>query len=157
MAIPVHIFIPLVLVAFFGMEAVSYLAHRYVYHGIGWRFHESHHSRRTGVFEKNDVFPAFFASCAIVLMAVSVYVPGFAVFLPISIGISMYGMTYFFIHDLYVHRRNRRLRLRIPVLLEIKRAHAIHHADGGEPYGLLFFHRDDRYRRQRQPREEEVV
>ena len=65
-----------------------------------------------------------------------------------AIGVSAYGLVYFFVHDLYIHRRARWLPLRIPFLLEVKKAHAIHHKYGGEPFGLLFFFRKEEVRRQ---------
>jgi beta-carotene 3-hydroxylase len=126
------------------MEFVSYLAHRFIYHGIGWIFHKSHHSRRDGVFEWNDIFPMCFSAIAISVMAWGVMDPSRADAVAIAIGVSAYGMIYFFIHDLYIHRRAKWLRIRIPFLQKVKRAHAIHHAYGGEPYGLLLFWKLDK-------------
>ncbi len=136
-------FVVIVTGSFVAMEFVSYLAHRFVYHGIGWIFHKSHHEPRNGVFERNDVFPLFFASLAIGMMAFGLANPQRADIVALSIGISTYGMIYFFIHDLYVHRRVPWLKLRIPFLRKLKRAHAIHHAYGAEPYGLLLFMKID--------------
>ena len=130
------------LFAFMAMELVSYLAHRYLYHGIGWVFHKSHHSRREGPFELNDIFPMIFAtiSIALILWGLAADLPAIVA---AAVGVSAYGMLYFFVHDLYIHRRIRSLPLRIPFLLAVKKAHAIHHKYGGEPYGLLlFFTRD---------------
>ena len=132
-----------ILISFAMMEFVSYLAHRFLYHGIGWIFHRSHHEPRAGVFEWNDIFPAMFASITITLMALTVDDAGQSDVFAAAIGIGLYGMVYFFIHDLYVHRRAKWLKIRIPFLLKLKRAHAIHHAYGGEPYGLLLFFKLD--------------
>jgi beta-carotene 3-hydroxylase len=144
------------LVSFGAMEFVSYLAHRYVYHGPGWVFHKSHHEPRHGIFEWNDIFPMFFASITIILMALTVDdAPASTVFAA-AVGIGSYGMVYFFIHDLYVHRRAKWLKIRIPFLLKLKRAHAIHHAYGGEPYGLLLFFKLDQLKSMN-TREDEVV
>ena len=132
-------FFLITLSAFVGMEFVSYLVHRFVYHGFLWVIHKSHHSRREGAFELNDVFPVVFAAIAIPLMVGGVSDPDAVTMLGISIGMTLYGAVYFFIHDLYVHRRVKRFRLHLPFLLTIKKAHAIHHRYGGEPYGLLFF------------------
>jgi beta-carotene 3-hydroxylase len=131
----------IVVLCFIGMEFVSYLLHRFVYHGLLWVFHKSHHEPRRGIFERNDVFPVVLAGITITLMILGLANPGKGELVAASIGITAYGAVYFFVHDLYVHRRARRLSLRIPFLLNIKRAHAIHHRYGGEPYGLLlFFH-----------------
>jgi beta-carotene 3-hydroxylase len=127
------------IVSFLLMEIVSYLAHRFVYHGIGWVFHRSHHSKREGPFELNDIFPTIFAAISILLMA---YSYGFAErewLFAVACGVAAYGIIYFLIHDVYIHRRIPVLSLRVPFLLRLKKAHAIHHAFGGEPYGLLFF------------------
>jgi beta-carotene 3-hydroxylase len=56
-----------------------------------------------------------------------------------SIGITAYGAVYFIVHDLYVHRRMKRFPLKLRFLARVKRAHAVHHRFGGEPYGLLLF------------------
>src|SRR5512140_771643 len=97
------IFLLIIVGSFIVMEFVSYLAHRFIYHKLLWVFHRSHHSPRKGPFELNDVFPVFFAASAITLMAIGVADPGRNHLLAMSIGITAYGMVYFFIHDLYVH------------------------------------------------------
>ncbi len=138
------------------MEFVSYLAHRFVYHGIGWMFHKSHHEPREGVFEWNDIFPMIFASITIGLMLFGLADPDRSDIVAASVGITAYGLVYFFIHDLYVHRRAKWLKLRIPILIKLKQAHAIHHRYGGEPYGLLLFFNAERVRQERVT-EDEVV
>jgi beta-carotene 3-hydroxylase len=142
--------------SFAAMEFVSYLAHRYIYHGIGWVFHKSHHEPRKGVFEMNDIFPMTFASIAIAVFAYSFGDPTRSDVVATATGISSYGMMYFFIHDLYVHRRAKWMKLRIPFLLKLKRAHAIHHAYGGEPYGLLLFFKLDQLKNMK-TQEDDVV
>lgn len=142
--------------SFAAMEFVSYLAHRYIYHGIGWVFHKSHHEPRKGVFEMNDIFPMTFASIAIAVFAYSFGDPTRADIVALAVGISAYGIVYFFIHDLYVHRRAKWMRLKIPLLLKLKRAHAIHHAYGGEPYGLLLFFKLDQLKNMK-TQEDDVV
>ena len=126
-------------IAFCAMEGVSYLAHRFVYHKLLWVFHRSHHQPRNGLFEWNDIFPLFFSSVCIVLMYIAVQEPNGQDLLALAVGTAMYGTVYFFIHDLYVHRRARWLTFRIPYLQRVKKAHMIHHLYGGEPYGLLVF------------------
>lgn len=128
-----------VAVTFVGMEVFSYLVHRFLYHGLLWIVHRSHHAPRTGPFEWNDVFPFFFSSAAIAMLLVALTPPVNGHLLAVGIGVSLYGMVYFTIHDLYVHRRVKNISLRIPFLLRLKKAHALHHRTGGEPYGLLFF------------------
>jgi beta-carotene 3-hydroxylase len=139
-----------------AMEGVSYLVHRFVYHGLLWRLHKSHHTPRKGAFELNDVFPVFFATLSIILMMYAISDDGRHEVFAISIGITVYGIIYFLIHDLYIHRRIPSLSLKIPILLAIKKAHTIHHRYGGEPYGLLLFFNLNDVRSQRISDEAEV-
>jgi len=131
-----------------AMEFVAYAAHRFVYHGFLWVLHRSHHTPRKGAFELNDLFPLFFAGVSVALFLYGMADPDRADLVAVSIGVSLYGVVYFFIHDVYIHRRIKSLPLRIPLLLTMKKAHAIHHRDGGEPFGLLFFANPDRVRRE---------
>lgn len=128
------------LIAFVAMEFVAYLAHRYVYHGLLWIFHKSHHTPRKGLFEWNDVFPLFFASVAIVTIWYAVETPIRVDLLAGALGVTLYGIVYSFVHDIYVHRRIPGVVFRSAYLQRVKKAHMVHHATGGEPYGLLFFH-----------------
>ena len=122
-------------VAFVAMEGFTYLAHRFVMHGIGWALHRSHHEASADWFETNDLFPCAGAAVAMVGFAV-----GFNVPLPglvaVGLGITAYGAAYMFVHDLYIHGRLGRLPEMAP-LERLRRAHAIHHLFRGEPYGML--------------------
>jgi beta-carotene 3-hydroxylase len=126
-------------IAFVAMEGVSYLAHRYVYHKLLWRFHKSHHTPRTGPFEKNDVFPLFFAAVSIVIIWIAMGDPLRGDLLALALGVTLYGLIYFFLHDIYVHRRVPGVVFRYSYLRRLKKAHMVHHTYGKEPYGLLFF------------------
>ena len=60
----------------------------------------------------------------------------------IGVGISLYGLTYFLIHDVYIHQRFRWFRqLDSTYSRGILRAHGAHHAkttkEDGESFGLL--------------------
>ena len=132
-------FLLVVALTFVGMELVSYLIHRFIYHRLLWFIHKSHHTQREGPFELNDIFPLFFAAVSVVFLVVGLGEEGRPDLLAASVGIILYGTVYFVVHDLYVHRRVKSVRLRIPFLLPLKKAHAIHHRYGEEPYGLLFF------------------
>jgi beta-carotene 3-hydroxylase len=128
--------------AFVAMEAVSYLAHRFVMHGFGMGWHRSHHAggaavmQRTG-FEANDLFPVTFAAVTILTMTAGVTLPSFHPLFEVGIGVTAYGAAYAFVHDVYVHGRLGRLP-RLPGLEWLKDAHELHHRFGGEPYGMLF-------------------
>jgi beta-carotene 3-hydroxylase len=61
----------------------------------------------------------------------------------IGIGISIYGLIYFLIHDVYIHKRFSWFRqLENPYSVAILRAHGAHHAkqtkEHCESFGLLF-------------------
>ncbi len=132
-------FIAILLAAFVAMEFFSYLVHRFVYHRVFWFLHKSHHTPRSGLFEWNDVFPMVFSSISIVLIWYAVEDAGGNDLLALMIGVSLYGLVYLVIHDLYVHRRMKSLTFRVPYLQAVKKAHMVHHQTGGEPYGLLLF------------------
>lgn len=138
-----------IVVSFAAMEFVSYLAHRYVYHGLGWLFHKNHHEPHGGVFEWDDIFPLIFSSITISQMLFGLADPDRGDIVAFSLGIAAYGLIYFFIHDLYIHRRTIWLKLRIPFLIKLKQAHAMHHRYGGEPYGRLLFLNIERVRQER--------
>lgn len=132
----------IVVVAFVVMEPVTYLAHRFVFHGVGIVLHRSHHRRWSapsdtdGRLEANDVFPVVFASMTMVALAVGFNVDGWSVLLPICAGVTVYGAAYAYVHDVYIHgrlgaRRARRSLDRLAI------AHSLHHRYGGEPYGML--------------------
>ena len=125
-----------VLFSFAAMEAVSYLAHRFVMHGFGMGWHRSHHRRTESRFEKNDLFPVTFAAITILAMTAGVSFPSLELLYTVGIGVTLYGMAYLFVHDVYIHARLGRLPTLAP-LEWLKESHRIHHLFGGEPYGML--------------------
>ncbi len=122
-------------VAFVVMEGFTYLLHRYVMHGVGWALHRSHHKPAADWFEANDLFPCIGAAVAMLGFAL-----GFNVPLPglvaVGAGVTAYGAAYMFVHDVYIHGRLFRVP-EVAVLERLRRAHAIHHLSGGEPFGML--------------------
>lgn len=89
--------------ALLGTEGLAWATHRHVMHGPLWCWHRSHHEPRTTTFEKNDLFAVVFALPAIALIAIGVHLWFWA--LPVGLGMTAYGMIYFFFHDGLVHRR----------------------------------------------------
>ena len=126
----------IVLLAFLSMEAVSYLAHRFVMHGPGMGLHRSHHRPTASRFEANDLFPVTFAAVTILVMAAGATLPSLEVLFRVGVGVTLYGAAYAFVHDVYIHARLGRLPVIAP-LEWLKDAHRIHHLFGGEPYGML--------------------
>ena len=122
-------------VAFVAMEGFTYLAHRFVMHGIGWALHRSHHEASADWFEANDLFPCIGAAFAMVGFAVGFNgpLPGLGA---VGLGVIAYGAAYMCVHDLYIHGRLGRLPEMAP-LERLRRAHAIHHLFRAEPYGML--------------------
>lgn len=127
----------LVLGAFVLMEPAAYLVHRFVMHGRLGAWHRSHHRVRTTAFEANDLYPVVGAAISIVVIALGTAVDSLASLAWIGAGITLYGLGYVLVHDLYIHRRIP-FAWRCGPLDRVREAHRIHHLWAGEPYGFLF-------------------
>jgi len=129
------------LVAFVAMEPLTYAAHRWLMHGPAERLHRSHHrnaARATAErWEANDLFPLAFGAIVVALMAVGFNLNGWGLLVPACVGVTVYGVAYATVHDLYVHRRFVRTTRTVPVLEWLAEAHRMHHRTNGEPYGML--------------------
>jgi beta-carotene 3-hydroxylase len=131
--------VPLVVGAFLGMEALVYLSHRFVMHGPGMPIHKSHHQRRPEPgWERNDLYPLMGSALAMTGFGLGLNVRGMEALLPVAIGLTVYGAAYFFVHDVYIHRRLGWFGAQLAVCERLKAAHRIHHLWGGEPFGMLF-------------------
>jgi beta-carotene 3-hydroxylase len=59
--------------------------------------------------------------------------------LPIAIGIFMYGLAYFIVHDVFIHQRFKILRnIDNKYARGLRRAHKIHHKHLGKKDGECF-------------------
>lgn len=125
-----------VLAALAGMEAVSYLTHRFVMHGFGIGLHRSHHQPSDGGFERNDLYPLMFSSIAVMAFGFGTAMASRTLVL-MGAGITLYGVSYLFVHEIYIHRRLPLVSRQYRLLEWLKRSHRIHHLYGGEPYGML--------------------
>lgn len=123
--------------AFLGMEGVSYLAHRFLMHGPGMGWHRSHHVPTEGAFEKNDLYPLTASSLAISAFALGTWGPQVRPLVLVGAGMTLYGLSYLFVHEVYIHRRLGPGTWTVAVLERLKEAHRVHHLFGGEPYGML--------------------
>lgn len=125
--------------AFFGMEGVAWLSHKYIMHGIGWFLHKDHHKKESnGFFELNDFFFLIFAFPGITLMYIGMK-GNFNYFFWVGLGISLYGFAYIMVHDILVHQRFRFLRKVDSFYLKaIRRRHKMHHKHIGRKDGKLF-------------------
>ncbi|MFD0963995.1 beta-carotene hydroxylase [Pseudofulvibacter geojedonensis] len=126
------------------MEGITWCTHKYIMHGLGWYLHEDHHQPGYNhVFEKNDAFFVVFAIPSILLFYFGIR-PELNYLFFIALGILFYGIAYFLVHDVLIHRRfkwfdktnNRYFRA-------ARKAHKIHHKhlgkEDGECFGMLFF------------------
>lgn len=133
----------LVIFVFVLMEGATWLIHKYVMHGFLWVLHRDHHDHSTeGHFEKNDYFFVIFALPAIALMYFGAK-QEFNYLFYIGLSITLYGMAYFFVHDIFIHQRIKIFRkTQSPYFLALRRAHKQHHKhlgkEDGECFGFLY-------------------
>ena len=129
-------------ITFLTMEFMAWFSHKYIMHGFLWVLHKDHHKKNhNSWFEKNDLFFIFYAvvsSVFVIMWGEYNFWPG----LPIGIGIFCYGLTYFFIHDIFIHQRFKLLRnTNNRYAKALRRAHKIHHKHldrkDGECFGML--------------------
>ncbi len=102
--------------------------------------HKSHHQPTKSLFEWNDLFALLFAGISLYLMYIDREVFGYRFF--IGLGITLYGLIYFVIHDWFIHRRFKTFKSNNRYLSSIRKAHKIHHKNIGKnnskAFGLLF-------------------
>jgi len=98
----------IVLLTVAAMELVAALAHKYIMHGWGWGWHESHHEPRTSWFEVNDLYAVVFAVLAIVLIALGTW--GVWPLQWIGAGMTLYGALYFMERLYLAHRLHHAVR-----------------------------------------------
>ncbi len=125
------------IVGFVAMEISGWFIHKFIMHGPLWNIHQSHHRHTDGYFELNDLFSLLFGSIAILLIFLGVGTLDYRFW--IGIGISAYGMSYFFLHDVLIHRRIKYFkRPKKGYLAGIFKAHQAHHATKGKNGSVSF-------------------
>jgi len=127
---------------FIFMEGVAWFTHKFVMHGLLWVLHKDHHQKKPHFFEKNDAFFLIFAIPSILLFFFGAKA-GFNWMFYIGLGILLYGIAYFIIHDIVIHQRFKWFtRSNNSYIKTIKRAHKMHHKHlnkhQGESFGMLF-------------------
>lgn len=129
-----------VLITIILMECFSWLIHKYLFHGPLWFMHKSHHEKSNSFLEWNDLFAILFAALSLYLMYIDKANLGYKFF--IGVGITLYGLIYFVVHDWFVHRRFKTFKSNNAYLKTIRKAHKIHHKNMGKKnskaFGLLF-------------------
>lgn len=125
------------------MEGMAWFSHKYIMHGFLWSLHKDHHVKnKKSWFERNDLFFVFYAFVSaffVILWGEFSFFPGLA----IAIGIFAYGVTYFIVHDIFIHQRFKIWkRVNNRYAKAVRRAHKIHHKhltkEDGECFGMLF-------------------
>ena len=132
-------------VSFIGMELASWFIHKYIMHGPLWNIHKTHHQHSNSPLELNDLFSLFFGGISVVLIVWGLntqnpFMSG------TGLGIALYGLVYFILHDLFIHRRIKMFRKsRSPYLNALAEAHRDHHKsrekEPGTSFGLLWVNR----------------
>ena len=130
------------LITFLFMEGVTWFTHKFIMHGLLWYFHRDHHQPTPGFFEKNDFFFLIFAIPSFLLMLFGAS-SGFDARFYIGLGIMMYGMGYFLVHDVLIHQRFNWLNRTNNIYFRaLRKAHKVHHKhlgkEDGECFGMLF-------------------
>ncbi|HPR01696.1 MAG: sterol desaturase family protein [Lewinellaceae bacterium] len=129
------------LITYSAMEFVAWFTHKYIMHGVLWSWHRDHHVHEPGFFEKNDRFFLIFA-----IPSATFFILGSTTELTwmiwAGLGILLYGVTYFLVHDVFIHQRFKWFRnTNNAYFRAIRRAHKIHHKhltkEDGECFGML--------------------
>lgn len=133
----------IVLTAFVAMEGVAWFTHKYIMHGVGWFLHKDHHRKESeGFFEHNDFFFLIFALPGIAGLFWGMR-NGYNWAFWMGLGITLYGLAYFLVHDIFIHQRFKILRNSDNAYFKaIRRAHKVHHKhlvkEEGECFGMLW-------------------
>lgn len=132
----------IIILVFIIMEAVAWFTHKYIMHGFLWSLHKDHHTPHKGFFEKNDWFFLIFAVPAF-LFILSGTRHSDEISLAIGTGITLYGIAYFLIHEVLIHRRFQWFKNTSNTYLRaVKKAHQTHHKtlkkEHATCFGMLF-------------------
>ena len=124
------------------MEAITWVTHKYVMHGFLWHLHKDHHQPKySGWFEKNDLFFVIFAIPSSLLIFFGIQQKFNELFF-IGLGILLYGVCYFIVHDVIIHQRFKWFKnIKWRYLKALRKGHKMHHKQigkhGGESFGML--------------------
>lgn len=134
--------ISITIVIFCTMEGITWLTHRYIMHGFLWYLHKDHHQPHNSKLERNDWFAFIFAVPCIILFYYG-GVQGHTWLTYIAMGILLYGIAYFLVHDVIIHQRIKWLRnSKNSYIRAMRWGHKMHHkyldAAPGESFGFLW-------------------
>ena len=135
-------FVLTLLAAFIFMEFCAWAMHKFVMHGFLWQIHQDHHQPTGKLFQKNDLFFLIFAipSWLSIMFGLMDQTPALT---GTGFGIAAYGLAYFLIHDVLIHRRfNWFDGSKNSYFDALKKIHRTHHQknykEDGEYFGMLF-------------------
>lgn len=134
----------IVAATFVAMEFVAWFTHKYVMHGFLWYLHSDHHKKdHYGFLERNDAFFLIFAIPSMCLFILGAQLGLHTPWLWIGLGILVYGIAYFIVHEVFIHQRIKWLRTsNNAYFLGLRRAHKVHHKritkEDGECFGMLW-------------------
>ncbi len=132
------------LLSFAFMEFVAWFTHKYIMHGFLWSVHRDHHQRdHDSFFERNDLFFLIFAIPGILFIFFGFSNHWMDYRLWIGAGITLYGMVYVLVHDIFIHQRLKIFEKTKNIYLNaIQKAHGVHHTPpakgGGGCFGFLW-------------------
>lgn len=142
---PYLLYAAIIIATFFFMEFVAWFTHKFIMHGFLWYLHEDHHQKRPGFFEKNDAFFLIFAIPSFLCILFGAMDKIYWM-LSIGLGILLYGIAYFFVHDVIIHQRFKWFTRSDNIYVKaIRWAHKMHHKhlkkENGESFGMLIVNR----------------
>ncbi len=127
---------------FLIMEFTAWALHKYAMHGPLWWLHKDHHEPvPTRSYQLNDAFAIFFAVPSFLsLLFGNLY--EIRLLSAFGFGIMAYGIVYFFVHEVIIHRRWITFKTPQNWYIEaLNVAHKIHHSKKGkedcENFGML--------------------
>ena len=126
---------------FLFMEFVAWSVHKYIMHGFLWNLHKDHHQvNKDHIMQKNDYFFLIFAIPSILLILNGFKSLHFTLY--IGVGIALYGLAYFIVHEIIIHQRIKILsRINNKYIRGIRMAHKAHHKNihknNGRSFGML--------------------
>lgn len=134
----------IIIATFFFMEFVAWFTHKFIMHGFLWVLHKDHHQKEPGFFEKNDAFFVIFALPSILLFALGAEYSSY-ILISIGLGILVYGIAYFLVHEVFIHKRLKWFKKTNSRYLNVlRKAHYSHHKhlskEEGESFGMLIVH-----------------
>ena len=127
------------------MELVAWATHKYLMHGLLWKLHKDHHVvDKNKKFQKNDFFFLIFAIPSMILIYIGYEYDNISLFF--GLGIALYGLGYFIVHEIIIHQRLRFFKKsNNSYIKSIRMAHKVHHKTlgkyGASSFGMLIVSR----------------